>query len=206
LKTTNRKFVNIKGDPFDIVGTVTVDLQLDKFSEMFQIIYILRELYILRESLISCDLILGRDFIGKEKIAITCDTVNAEVDQKKTDSNLFMNLPLYVEDHDSQLKKQLSIIEIDYDTEIRDYLTQLIIEIENTQFDVIDDDYSVKVHLRNDSVFAYVPKRFAHAERLQLRKITDDLMERGIIKNSISPYCSRVVLVKKKKRSATIMY
>jgi len=63
-----------------------IDLVLDKFSEIFQI-----ELYILKESLISCDIILGRNFIGKEKITITCDTANAEMDQKKTDVNLFIN-------------------------------------------------------------------------------------------------------------------
>jgi len=74
----------------------------------------------------------------------------------------------------------------------------MIKEIEESDFDIVDDDYVVKVHLKNDSVFAFAPRRFAHVERLQLRQITDDLMERGIIKNSISPYCSRVVLVKKK--------
>ena len=32
-------------------------------------------------------------------------------------------------------------------------------------------------------------------EKEALRKITDDLLKRGIIKPSISPYCARVVLV-----------
>jgi len=54
-----------------------------------------------------------------------------------------------------------------------------------------------KVHLKDESVFAFAPRRFAHVERLQLRQIIDDL-ERDIIKNSISSYCSQVVLVKKK--------
>jgi len=70
--------------------------------------------------------------------------------------------------------------------------------IEETRYDIVQDNYSVEVHLKDESIFAFAPRRFAHVERLQLRQITDDLMERGIIKNSISPYCSRVVLVKKK--------
>lgn len=34
-------------------------------------------------------------------------------------------------------------------------------------------------------------------EKRELMEITDDLLKRGIIKPSISPYCSRVVLVPK---------
>jgi len=44
----------------------------------------------------------------------------------------------------------------------------MIKEIEKTHFDIIDDGYAVKVHLKNDIVFA-----FAHIERLQSRQITD---------------------------------
>jgi len=112
--------------------------------------------------------------------------------------NLFKALPLYVKDDGARVEKNLNDIVIDYESSVRDYLIKLINEIEETHYDVINDEYSVKVYLKDDSIFAYAPRRFAHAERLQLREITDNLMERGIIKNSISPYCSRIVLVKKK--------
>lgn len=36
------------------------------------------------------------------------------------------------------------------------------------------------------------------SEQKQLKEITDDLLERNIIKYSTSPYCARVVPVKKK--------
>jgi len=48
-------------------------------------------------------------------------------------------------------------------------------------------------------LFSRSPRR-AYVERLQLRAITDDLLARGIIKPSTSPYCSRIVPVKKKNR------
>lgn len=75
----------------------------------------------------------------------------------------------------------------------------------------VKDDYCIKVRLKDDSVYAYAPRRFAHSERLQMRKITDDLLQRGIIRPSISPYCARVVLlprcyafiVQQPKRSCT---
>jgi len=52
-----------------------------------------------------------------------------------------------------------------------------------------DDDYAVKVRLKDESIFAYSPRRFAYNEKLQIREITDDLLSRNIIKVSTSPYC-----------------
>jgi len=71
-------------------------------------------------------------------------------------------------------------------------------QVENTNIPVTDDDYSVKVRLKDDSTFAYSPRRFAYNEKLQIREITDDLLSRDIIKVSTSPYCARVVPVRKK--------
>ncbi|EFA12673.1 Retrovirus-related Pol polyprotein from transposon 297-like Protein [Tribolium castaneum] len=42
------------------------------------------------------------------------------------------------------------------------------------------------------------PRRFADAERAEVRKIVDKLMKQGIIRESNSPYASPVVLVTKK--------
>lgn len=62
----------------------------------------------------------------------------------------------------------------------------------------VDDNYSVQVRLKDDTVYAYAPRRFVHAERLAMCQITDDLLRRGIIQPSVSPYCARVVPIKKK--------
>jgi len=193
LKNTLRRFVNIKGEPLDIVGVVSIQLILDKFNEAFE-----TELFVLKESLIACDIILGRDFIEKGNFVISCNNLEAGLDHENENINLLDCLPLFVDGHTSRLEEILDNISVDPDPEIRYRLTQLIKKIEETQYGIIDDDYTVRVYLKDDSVFAFAPRRFAHAEHLQLLKITDDLMERGIIKSSISPYCSRIVLVKKK--------
>lgn len=62
----------------------------------------------------------------------------------------------------------------------------------------VDDEYVVRVNIKDNSTYAYAPRRFAFTERKQLQNITDDLLARGIIQKSISPYCARVVPVKKK--------
>ena len=74
-------------------------------------------------------------------------------------------------------------------------LVNLLEEIENMTVEKIEDNYNVRVHLKDASLFRYSPRRMSFAEKKTLDEITDDLLERGIIKISISPYCSRVVLV-----------
>lgn len=66
---------------------------------------------------------------------------------------------------------------------------------------LIDDNYSVQVNLKDHSTFAYAPRRLAFSEQKQIRKITDDLLERGIIKPSTSLYCSCIVPVRKRNGS-----
>jgi len=70
--------------------------------------------------------------------------------------------------------------------------------VENINIPVTDDDYTVKIRLKDESIFAYSPGRFAYNEKLQIREITDDLLSRNIIKVSTSPYCARVVPTRKK--------
>jgi len=163
LRQSNRKFVNIKGDPFNILGVVIVDVTLEDFEESFQV-----ELFVLKEFRISYDIIFGRDFIGKQNLSISCVSKGLHMDHIEGDVNLFKTLPLYAEDNSARVEKILKDIVIDYESSVRDYLTNLINEIEETHYDVINDEYSVKVYLKDDSIFAYAPRRFAHTERLHL--------------------------------------
>jgi len=78
-------------------------------------------------------------------------------------------------------------------------LIQVITDVEKTDIlPTVGDNYAVSVRLKDNSMYAYAPRMFAHSERLELRQITDDLLARGIIKPSVSPYCARVVPIKKK--------
>jgi len=58
-----------------------------------------------------------------------------------TNANLFEALPLCVEDDGTQLEKLLDNIVVDFNPIVHDYLTQMIKEIEESDFDIIDDDY-----------------------------------------------------------------
>lgn len=80
---------------------------------------------------------------------------------------------------------------------IKDQLKKIILEIRNHEIVSVNDDYSVQIHLKDPSVYAYAPRRFVGIERQAIRQIMD-LLQRGIIKTSVSLYCARVVPVKEK--------
>lgn len=53
---------------------------------------------------------------------------------------------------------------------------------------------SIKINLKDTSIYAFSPRRMPYVEQKELREIVDDLMdrnswimERGIVKTSISP-------------------
>jgi len=113
--------------------------------------------------------------------------------------NLFTVLPAHVlEDTERDLESVIEECHVDFDYETKQKLKSIVLDVNNTSVFLIDDGHAVRVRLRDTSVFAYAPRRFAHSERLQLRAITDDLMKREIIKPSVSPYCVRVVSVRKR--------
>lgn len=48
-------------------------------------------------------------------------------------------------------------------------LISIIKEVESSNIPMIEDDYSVKVNLKDESVFAFLPRRFAYNEKIQIR-------------------------------------
>lgn len=60
---------------------------------------------------------------------------------------------------------------------------------------------SMKIKTTTDVPATYCPYRLAPAERAKLRDIIEELLISGIIRNSISPYASPVIIVKKQDGS-----
>lgn len=80
-------------------------------------------------------------------------------------------------------------------------LKKLIEKVEDSMIPMIKDEYCVRVNLVDTSIYAYAPRRLTFKKREQIREITDNLLERGIIKPSISSYCARIVPARKKDDS-----
>lgn len=63
---------------------------------------------------------------------------------------------------------------------------------------LISDNFTVKIKLKDKITFAFAPRKFSLSERNEIKKITDNLLQRGIIKVSTLSYCAHMVLVRKK--------
>lgn len=154
------------------------------------------KLHVLRESSISIDIVIGRDFLENQNI----DLLYSPTEKNKEEMFMLLrSLPQEAICSTSEtLNEIIDNIEIDFDNQAKSELKSLIKNINDKIVPILDNDYSVKVTLKDSSTYAYAPRRFAWSERNQIRKITDDLLAHGIIKTSTSPYCARVVPVSKK--------
>jgi len=183
---TVRKFINIKNLPLEVIGTVEVNLTLSLLKQKrFKV-----TLFVIKDQAFSHDLILGRDFLGSQNLTVVFRFREGEGEEEKNRLGLLAELPLFVDDNMlTKFEGQLQQTEIDFNFQTKQRLIRIISEVENSDISPVEDNYSVSVHLKDESVYAFAPRRFAHSERLELRKITDDLLERGIIKPSVSSYC-----------------
>ncbi|KXZ75914.1 Retrovirus-related Pol polyprotein from transposon 17.6-like Protein [Tribolium castaneum] len=59
-------------------------------------------------------------------------------------------------------------------------------------------DFEMNIALKNDQPIAFRPRRLSFFEKEKLRVILNDLEKDGVIRPSKSPYCSPIVLVRKK--------
>lgn len=151
----------------------------------------------MKSNSIKSQLILGRDFLSDHEISIT---INSSKKDLKTRAYLFSEIAStdIVDFTVYKVSNVLNDINTDFDVSMERQLISIIKEVESSNILMIEDDYSVKVNLKDESVFAFSPRRFAYNEKIQIREITDDLLSRNIIKESNSPYCARVVPVRKK--------
>lgn len=61
-------------------------------------------------------------------------------------------------------------------------------------------NFEMKIVLKHEQPISFRPRRLSYSEQGSLRNIIDELLAENIIRPSNSPYCSRIVLVKKKNK------
>lgn len=146
----------------EICGTVTANISLRKIpGVIFTLTF-----FVLKNSS-QTDIILGRDFLTKGKLTLVYGPSAQGQDNNITE--LFACLPFSPEEQSCTLKQITNNLVTDFDFEIEKQLESIISEIKNKEIIPIDDDYSVEVRLKDDTVYAYAPRRFAHSERLAMR-------------------------------------
>ena len=80
--------------------------------------------------------------------------------------------------------------------EIRDIISAAYFN--NSQNKNPDHRIQMNIRLTSDIPVRCSPRRLSYKDKMEIQKITDDLLDQGIIRNSDLPYASPIVLVKKK--------
>lgn len=145
------------------------------------------------------NLVLGREFL-KDKISLRfkLGKENATNEFFFLD---FVNTEICTVYEAEKRNLDLDNCEIDYEDRMKREIIKIISEIEDAPIPIINDNYNVRVHLRDESIYAYAPRRFVLEERRQIQEITEDLLRGKIIKASVSSYCAHIVPVRKKNGS-----
>lgn len=193
-----RKFTALNNLPIHTEGKIKTTVVCDQWPD--QVLSV--QFYILNDGFLH-ELILGRDFLDKERTTLIYEPRNPNngFNVQLLPSFDVCNIENKVKD---KVKDKLASHDIDFDNVDRSDLYKLLTEIEDTDIPKSEDNYKVRINSRDTSVYAYAPRRFAYQERLQIQKIIDDLLKRKIIKVSSSPYCARIVPVKKKRNAKNV--
>lgn len=147
----------------------------------------------------SYDMLLGREFFFESKIKLMYHNGNYNFEYNDdSEENIEKILPIYA----VESKDKYDIVKENLDdalpTNIKDNLISVLRDIDEMSVELVENDCYVRVHLKDLSLFRYAPRRMSIYEKQEVQAIVDDLLKRNIIKSSISPYCSRVVLVSKR--------
>lgn len=141
------------------------------------------------------DIIIGREFINNSNLKLIYSKgafIFELVDNLAEIASdiLTINAIEYKEPYDTVMEN------LDMSLSLQDCREVLstFIEVDTLEIERVNDNYKIEVHLKDNSLFRYAPRRMSFAEREELQNIIDDLLKRDIIKPSISPYCSRVIL------------
>lgn len=186
LEQVDRKFNALPKTPINVLGKINSVIGFETFPDRtFDVC-----LHVVDSEFSEMDLIIGRDFLENYDLTLIFRPI-------KSNSTTFTQLLLQTDVCYTEINTEslLDECEIDFGIAEKRQLKETVLD---TEVDVVDDDYYVSVNLKDNSTYAYAPRKFTLEERKQIRAITDDLLARGIIKTSTSPYCARIVPVRKK--------
>lgn len=199
LVSSEKSFKVINGKSIQIIGSIETTIKLDSLSDFQPKI----TFHILNGNSFTNKIVLGRDFLIDNKISCIFNLSEKEENNRLKLFSEIASADVIDNNYiiDNVLEDLLLDAKIDFDTNVKRELIITILEVENANIIQVEDDYSVKIKLKDDFTYRYSPRRFAWSEKLEIRKIINDLLQKGIIKESSSEYCARIVSVKKKNGS-----
>lgn len=143
IQRVENRYINLDKRPLDIKGSVNVKITLSLIPNFEFVV----NLNVLREEIFEGDIILGRDFLRKQRFTLFC-TLYDEGEQVA--ANLFSHLPLNVVDlglpNDLEQTIEDSISNVD--SKIRDRLKSLIMNIQNSGVSPVNERCRYDLRIR----------------------------------------------------------
>ncbi|XP_025987306.1 uncharacterized protein LOC113003191 [Solenopsis invicta] len=187
LLPTGKRLRGITNDRLTVLGKTSAPITLETLGDKSFIVD-----FFVVDSACLPSVLLGRDFVAGESLSLKYRT--AKTDSANIIAELCQIEPEVTTETAESIIRETNI---DYGENAKRELINTITRVQNEEVEPVEDD-AVRVPMKDDTVYAYAPRRFAYAERIELRKIVENLLQRGIIQPSRSSYCARVIPIRKK--------
>jgi len=175
------KFFGINGSGMNILGYVEVLIFHDSGK------------YKLRIRVVSNDtmqnqIVLGRDFINQAKLTLGSREEISDI----------LNIEAF-EDNINMISRDMIInsdLPIEIQMHVRDLFKKHYAQAERPPVPAVENE--MKLTILDNKPFSCTPRRLSYGEKAGLKVILNELLAKGIIRESTSEYASPVVLTKKK--------
>ncbi|XP_055622779.1 uncharacterized protein LOC129766284 [Toxorhynchites rutilus septentrionalis] len=190
-RASDRDLVGVNDSKIQIVGTYSTSIVIDSF------VYV-ANLTIVTDTTMKVDLLMGRRFLQdnglrgltfRREVAYDVEAMKNVFDGEVDSSILLVDEKVYLDTGDTVETRSLSGKA--YELFERNYLNR-----EKPGESLIK--HCVEIKLKEDRYYNATPLRLSDYERKQQNRIVQEMMSNGIVRESDSPYSSRVVLTRKK--------
>ena len=194
----NCEFFGVNKSRLKILGMFERDVEVEKIPVRIKF-------HIVRDDAISYMALLGRDFSRHPNIKITLeDRPVIEKREKSECDNDYLkavNEILSIECTNEPARKREKLnVKPNLDPQVADRIVDMYEDFyeENLKREKCVPDHEMEIKLKHDQPIASRPRRLSYADKEKLREILHNLLMRGIIRPSSSPYASPIVSVRKK--------
>lgn len=191
-----RNFCGINGSKLDIIGIFDGKV-------LIQDIEVPVLLHVVSNQTMSFPALLGRDFTTLKTFQITLGSefkISKIIDSNDITENVENEIEeLMMIDVDDVNKNQPLNINSDVDIVTKNKIEKRVTEYVNSKKSLsTDTTFECKINLKTDQPFAFRPRKLSFEQKRKLKIILDELLLKGYIRESYSPYASPIVLIKKK--------
>lgn len=163
-------------------------------------IHLVVDFHVVPDGAMDVGCVLGGEFLKMKCIRVDINGSSGEVHIRNSE----LENDIFMIEIDNNEKSNL---EIDIGDDQTSHIERSLIEEVFKNFEKLvvtenpESEHTMTISVKKDEPFYFSPRRFSFFEQKEIEIIIQDLLNQGIIRESNSPYASRVVLLKKKDGS-----